>query len=227
MENDLTVGVTLYEDERTDDIPEPPDPPGETVPRSSAAKEDKGNDEYEIDFNETVSKDPVIIAQLETIATTKPVSQLEIALSETLKRKQAHIDRIMNEIKKLQKFVKKRKQTYKRKRKVDGAPVRAMSAYNLFIKERFAQLAKENEEALKSDDADAAMRRVPPASLIAKTGNEWKTLPPEVKAKYEERYVHKFLQSFCDVDHFLFPEPKPTRSATMTKWPSTSLRTKS
>lgn len=69
----------------------------------------------------------------------------------------------------------------------DGAPIRALSGYNIFIKERFAQLKKENEEALKSDDKDAILKRVPPASLVTKTGNEWKNLPPEEKAKYDER----------------------------------------
>jgi hypothetical protein len=66
---------------------------------------------------------------------------------------------------------------------------RPTAAYNMFIKERFAELAKQNEEALKSTDADATLKRVPPANLVTKTGNEWKDLPAEVKAKYEERYV--------------------------------------
>jgi hypothetical protein len=50
-------------------------------------------------------------------------------------------------------------------------------------------LAKENEEALTSEDKDATLKRVPPASLVSTTGNEWKTLSAEVKKQYEERYV--------------------------------------
>lgn len=168
----------------------PEENPPEDQPPQPAPTADKENDDDlcdPLDLDEPVSKDPVIMAQVNIIESTKPETELEIALSETLKRKQAHIDRITNEIFKLRKFVKKRKQTYKRKRKNDGAPTRALSAYNLFIRERFAQLAKENEEALKSDDADAALRRVPPAKLVRKTGFEWKTLPAEEKAKYEER----------------------------------------
>jgi len=59
----------------------------------------------------------------------------------------------------------------------------------LFSQDRFARLAKENEKALTSDDKDATLKRVPPASLISSTGNEWKSLSAEVKAQYEERYV--------------------------------------
>jgi hypothetical protein len=58
-----------------------------------------------------------------------------------------------------------------------------------FSRERFAQLAKENEKALKSEDVNASLKRVPPASLVTKTGNEWKTLPEEIKKQYEEKYV--------------------------------------
>lgn len=59
----------------------------------------------------------------------------------------------------------------------------------MFLQDRFAKLAKENEQALTSEDKDATLRRVPPASLVSSTGNEWKTLSAEVKAQYEERYV--------------------------------------
>ncbi|KAL7578238.1 hypothetical protein ACA910_012659 [Epithemia clementina (nom. ined.)] len=125
--------------------------------------------------------------QDEIVANTKPTTELEKALLAVLARKDALIERITGEITKLKSFVQKRKQTYKRKRKEDGAPTRALSAYNLFIKERFEQLAKENEKALKSDDAGAELKRVPPSNLVAKTGNEWKELPAEIKAQYEER----------------------------------------
>jgi hypothetical protein len=62
-----------------------------------------------------------------------------------------------------------------------------LTSHSLFFDRRFAQLAKENDEALRSDDANASLKRVPPANLVSKTGNEWKALPNEVKAKYEER----------------------------------------
>lgn len=52
---------------------------------------------------------------------------------------------------------------------------------------REIQLAKENEMALRSDDENAKLKRIPPASLVARTGNEWKELSNEVKAQYEVR----------------------------------------
>mmetsp|Transcript_27892 Transcript_27892/g.76768 ORF Transcript_27892/g.76768 Transcript_27892/m.76768 type:complete len:348 (+) Transcript_27892:123-1166(+) len=121
------------------------------------------------------------------IATTLPTTELEVALAAMLTRKNAAISKLNTECEKLKQFVAKRKQTYKRKRKDDGAPVRALSGYNLFIKERFAELKKENEKALKSQDVNDQMRRVPPSNLVAQTGNEWKALAPELKAKYDER----------------------------------------
>lgn len=149
---------------------------------------DKENGDVDDDqWTETTIKDPVIEAQLQLIAIREPTTELEIALKQTLDRKQRHIERLVTELRKLQSFVSKRKQGYKRKRKNDGAPTRAMSAYNIFIKERFAQLREQNEEALKSDSVDATMKRVPPANLVTKTGNEWKRLSKEEKAKYEVR----------------------------------------
>lgn len=138
-------------------------------------------------IEEVEIKDPRIAADLLYIQETEPTSRLEVALSEALKRKEAHIVRLSNEIQKLKAFISKRKQTYKRKRKDEGAPTRALSAYNIFVQDRFALLAKENETALNSADVDAQLKRVPPASLVASTGNAWKELSAEEKAKYEER----------------------------------------
>ena len=126
-------------------------------------------------------------AHLELIAKSTAETPLEIALMAVLKGKDVQLQRLTKEINKLRAFVSKRKQTYKRKRKDEGAPTRALSAYNIFIQDRFARLAKENENALKSENEDAQLKRVPPANLVASTGNEWKELSAEVKAQYEER----------------------------------------
>jgi hypothetical protein len=144
-----------------------------------------------IRVEEAVVTDPEILAQIELIETSTPQTPLEIALSNAIKRKTIHLNRVTAEIAKLKNFISKRKQTYKRKRKDDGAPTRALSAYNIFIQERFALLAKENEKALKSENEDITLKRVPPAHLVAATGNVWKTLSQEEKQKYEERYVSK------------------------------------
>lgn len=142
-----------------------------------------------IRVEEATITDPEILAQIELIETSEPKTALEIALSNAMKRKTVHLNRVTAEIVKLKNFISKRKQTYKRKRKDDGAPTRALSAYNIFIQERFALLAKENEKALNSENEDIALKRVPPAHLVAATGTVWKTLPAEEKQKYEERYV--------------------------------------
>jgi HMG-box domain len=135
------------------------------------------------------SCDPEILRQQELIERSSRVTELEHALYDSLLRKDAQIERLSNEVIKLKAFISKRKQTYKRKRKDEGAPTRALSAYNIFVQDRFSKLAKENEQALNSADLDAQMRRVPPASLVASTGNQWKELTPEEKNEYEERYV--------------------------------------
>jgi hypothetical protein len=159
--------------------------------KSADGAEDDGAAEelMRIQVEEAKVTDPEILAQIELIENSMPSTPLEIAYKAALQRKEVHLNRLTNEIDKLKQFISKRKQTYKRKRKDDGAPTRALSAYNIFIQDRFARLAKENENALKSEDVDATMKRVPPASLVAATGNAWKLLPAEEKKKYEERYV--------------------------------------
>jgi len=113
-----------------------------------------------------------------------PKTPLEVAQREAIKKQEMQITRLRNEIKKLKAFISKRKQTYKRKRKDNQAPTRALSAYNIFVQGRFSKLASENEAALQSDDTNAQLKRVPPASLVASTGSEWKNLPPEEKVQY-------------------------------------------
>jgi hypothetical protein len=155
-----------------------------------ATKESFDEDvDFELAVKEPEVSDPKVAEEIEFMKTAEPTTRLELALTAALKRKDAHFERITQEIHKLRAFISKRKQTYKRKRKDEGAPTRALSAYNIFVQDRFAKLAKENEEALKSADSDAQLKRVPPANLVASTGNMWKDLPMEQKAKYSERYV--------------------------------------
>jgi CHAT domain-containing protein len=158
---------------------------------STDAEKDKENDttaKVVVDDDASTEEiDPELMLKMEVINNTVPGTELEIAMSEILKRKEHHIARLSQEITKLKAFISKRKQTYKRKRKDEGAPTRALSAYNIFVQERFARLAKDNENALKSDDADAKLKRVPPANLVASTGNEWKELTAQDKEKYEEQ----------------------------------------
>ena len=90
----------------------------------------------------TEHKDADALAQEEIVKNSVPTTELEIALTKILERKEALIDRITGEITKMKNFVKKRKQTYKRKRKEDGAPTRALSAYNMFIKEYVPRTAR-------------------------------------------------------------------------------------
>jgi len=157
----------------------------ETKPESREVPETEPNLE---DFNvPEMPTDPKLQHDMEIIKNHEPSSELEQALTAVLSRKEKHIDRLSGEVQKLKAFISKRKQTYKRKRKDEGAPTRALSAYNIFVQDRFSRLAKENEQALRSADSDAQLKRVPPASLVASTGNEWKELPSEQKAAYEER----------------------------------------
>jgi len=163
--------------------------------QSSPVSEEKINDKNATEQDILMKKekqqlDPKIKKQQELIKIVNPSSELEIALSDELVRKESHISRLSGEIAKLKTFISKRKQTYKRKRKDQGAPTRALSAYNIFVQDRFSRLAKENEAALKSADTDAQLKRVPPASLVASTGNQWKELSNEEKEYYEDRARH-------------------------------------
>ena len=132
-------------------------------------------------------KDPQTLADRKTLEENKPESELELALSRLLTAKENHVIKLTNEIKKLKGFISKRKQTYKRKRKDEGAPTRALSAYNIFVQDQFAKLAKKNSAALQSTDTNAQLERVPPANLVASTGNQWKALSEEEKQKYRDR----------------------------------------
>jgi len=123
----------------------------------------------------------------EIILKGTPTTLLEKSYHTELERKKNQVLRLSREVAKLKTFISKRKQTYKRKRKDEGAPTRALSAYNIFIRDRFSKLAKDNETALKSDDVDAQLKRVAPSSLVASTGNQWRELSPEEKQVFEKK----------------------------------------
>ena len=122
----------------TDEPPPPlPEPAPETAPEAPKEEDppESPNRYSGIEDLTAELKDAEALAQEEIVKKTTPTTELELALTKILERKQALIDRITGEIAKMKNFVKKRKQTYKRKRKLDGAPTRALSAYNMFIKE--------------------------------------------------------------------------------------------
>jgi hypothetical protein len=163
------------------------DPSTEMGPGKRPGTKDREEQELLETRLEDTTTDPKTLEQIEYINNHTPGSDLEIALAAILERKEAHVQRLMNEIYRFRAFISKRKQVYKRKRKDNGAPTRALSAYNIYVQDRFLKLAQENEVALKSTDSNAQLKRVPPANLVASTGNAWRDLSAEDKAKYEER----------------------------------------
>ena len=120
----------------------------------------------------------------ELISTSVPRTPLEVALKAELDRVSMANALLTGEYVKLRRFLAKRKQTYKRKRKDEGAPRKKLSGYNLFVRERFAKLARENEDALRSADDLADLKRIPPARNIASSGKAWSVLSAEEKARY-------------------------------------------
>ena len=160
---------------------------------------------------EQPAQDPVSIAQQSFIAKSKPTTELEIVLTAQLQRKNSQIANLTNEIVKLKQFVSKRKQTYKRKRKEVGAPKRALSAYNIFIQDRFKALSNENQVALTSTGADKTLIRVKPENLVAKTGNEWKLLSKEEKKVYQEMAKIDKKRWEDEVRKYNPPEPRQKR----------------
>lgn len=129
---------------------------------------------------------PAAARHREIIAASVPSTALERALRAELDRQVRHNERLVSECTKLRSFVSKRKQTYKRKRKDESAPRKKLSGYNLFVRERFAKIAKANEDALRSADSGAELKRIPPASNIASSGRAWSQLSAEEKARYNE-----------------------------------------
>mmetsp|Transcript_25201 Transcript_25201/g.36102 ORF Transcript_25201/g.36102 Transcript_25201/m.36102 type:complete len:395 (+) Transcript_25201:34-1218(+) len=144
--------------------------------------------------------------QDEFIKNSEPKTELEIAQGELIKRQDLQITKLRNEVKKLKTFISKRKQTYKRKRKDNQAPTRALSAYNIFVQDRFSKLASDNEAALLSSDTSAQLKRVPPASLVASSGEEWKNLPEDEKTKYRAMAEIDKKRYKKEIEGYLPPE---------------------
>ena len=103
-----------------------------TTPKTHRSPLPDGYEEEEEDVTEF--KDADALVQEKIVKNSTPTTELEIALTKILERKEALIERLRIANTKMTKFVSKRKQTYKRKRKDDGAPVRALSGYNLYIR---------------------------------------------------------------------------------------------
>jgi hypothetical protein len=149
-----------------------------------------------------VVNDPIIDARdREIIASTTPTTPLEIALGNELDRRTRHNALLINEVTRLREFLSKRKQTYRRKRTDVDAPRKKLSGYNVFVRERFAALARENDEALRmgvvatTTTTTAAsgggevvrgpeLKRIPPARNITSTGKAWSMLSAEEKERY-------------------------------------------
>mmetsp|Transcript_18730 Transcript_18730/g.24315 ORF Transcript_18730/g.24315 Transcript_18730/m.24315 type:complete len:390 (+) Transcript_18730:375-1544(+) len=116
-----------------------------------------------------------------------PETELEKKLHKALRQQFAISDKLRKEVTKLQLFMTKRKQVYRRKRKDESAPTRPLSAYNIFVREHFNKLAKENERALSSSKVDDQMKRIAPSTLVSEAGNSWRDLCPKKKKVYIER----------------------------------------
>lgn len=180
--------------QNTDDVPdveienEKPTTIGKKRSRSEKTEGVKEEEFHLLNTHvEYEDKDPQTIVDKKIISECKPESDLEMALARLLEKKENHVEKLTNEIKKLKGFISKRKQTYKRKRKDEGAPTRALSAYNIFVQDQFAKLSKKNSAALQSADTNAQLERVPPANLVASTGGRWKKLSEEEKKQYRDR----------------------------------------
>jgi hypothetical protein len=155
-----------------------------TQPTNAASDSYDESDELTYDIPYQPPTDPLSIAQQHLIATSHPTTDLEVALKAELERNTAHIARLREECIKLRGFINRRKQPYKRKRMEREAPRKSLSAYNLFVREQFVRLAKENESVLQ-DSADMQLARVVPQMNVAAAGKAWKKLTQAEKAKYE------------------------------------------
>lgn len=155
--------------------------------KATEIKEEE-NDELRFDTKvESQPQDPEIKARLDLIANNEAKTELEIALKTELDIRNKQVETLRSELIYMKNFVSRRRQKYKRKRPNDKAPRRAMSAYNLFVQDRFRKIAKENKEVLMDASNCKDMERVEATSLVTKTGNEWSNLSLEQRQAYEER----------------------------------------
>ncbi|GFH57951.1 hypothetical protein CTEN210_14427 [Chaetoceros tenuissimus] len=150
--------------------------------------EEEENDQLRFDTKvESEPQDPEVKARRELIEKTEAKSELEIALKTELDIRKKQVETLRSELIHMKNFVSRRRQKYKRKRSNDKAPRKAMSAYNLFMQDRFRKIAKENKEVLLDASNCKNMERVEASSLVTKTGHEWSKLSLEQRQVYEER----------------------------------------
>jgi hypothetical protein len=183
--NTKAKSLAKTENDQEDNFPAQGEDEDESNPDGAFKEEQKDGASKEESDEDNDVIDPNAAAQKELISKSTPTTELEIALKAELDRQGKLNERLQSEIAKLQNFVVKRKQTYKRKRKEEEAPRKSLSAYNLFVRERFAKLAEENQNALKSGDTQKQLTRIPPAKKVAEAARAWKALSAEEKAKYE------------------------------------------
>lgn len=167
--------------------PQAQDPQPPPIPNLSK-NESLEDDAFDINFDisQYTNTGPDSLRNKRIISDSAPRTGLEHALKAELDRQIQHNEMLVGECTKLRGFISKRKQTYKRKRKDESAPRKKLSGYNLFVRERFAKIAKANEDALKNADSGAELKRIPPASNIASSGHAWSQLSAEEKARYNE-----------------------------------------
>jgi len=173
------------------------------VEPSSPGKGDDNN----VDTNETLGPEPEHffvdlinfhlepndIRNREIINDITPKSELEVALTSELHRLTRQNELLSQECTRLRgcftssttttnakKNIFRKQINYKRKRKDESAPRKVLSGYNLFVRERYAKIAKDNEEAMKS----GAKQMV--NTNISSSGKAWNMLTTEEKEKYNQ-----------------------------------------
>jgi len=161
-------------------------------------------DDNNVDTNETLGPasehyfadlinfdlEPNDIRNREMINNSTPKSELEVALTSELHRLTRKNELLNQEVTRLRGFftsttkTKKnifRKQiNYKRKRKDESAPRKVLSGYNLFVRERYAKAAKDNESL------NGGAKQVVNTNDISSSGKAWNMLTTEEKEKYNQ-----------------------------------------
>jgi hypothetical protein len=196
------------DDDENDDEDVPPrrDPPpaadASTTHDPDYRNEDRASSSRVVESDSPPNVDDDVMPIIDIISSSTPSTPLEFALINELDRRTRHNELLINEVTRLREFLSKRKQTYRRKRTDVDAPRKKLSGYNVFVRERFAALARENEEALRMGVATTTtssasgggggevvgggveLKRIPPASSISSTGKAWSMLSAEEKERY-------------------------------------------